>query len=136
MIIQLELFIFIIIINKNCANDQLLSKIDEYNDFCMKQSHVNPASIEAVKNHHFDDNDAKLKEHGYCFAKKLNFLNDDGGLQVDVIRAKLTDKLKSTKIADRLVNRCVRTRETGQETAYYLLKCLHINVPRGMDFVN
>nr|UYB94413.1 odorant-binding protein 11 [Lytta caraganae] len=137
MFAKITPFFLLTIIHKiNAMNVEQLAKINDYNQFCMVESHVNPEQIEAVKRNNFNDDDVKLRQHGYCFAKKLNFIDGRGNLQIDLIRSKLYEQLSSSKTeADELIAKCATIKATPEETAYHLLKCLHINVPRGTVYV-
>nr|AVI04885.1 putative odorant-binding protein 4 [Anthonomus grandis] len=59
-----------------------------------------------------------------CFSKKVGFQNQEGAVQRDVIEKKLGSIVEDKEIFDKLIKDCVVQKESPQETAFFIAKCM------------
>lgn len=74
--------------------------------------------------------DPKLKEHLFCFAKKVGFMNEAGEVQKDVIKAKITPDVGADEAAT-VTEKCGNIKSaTPQQTTVDVLKCYFENTSK------
>lgn len=64
--------------------------------------------------------DEKLKKHVLCVNRKLGFFNDDGEIQVEVIRKTIGEDIDNV---DELVEKCTVDKGSPEDTAFSFAKC-------------
>ncbi|RZC37080.1 PBP GOBP domain containing protein [Asbolus verrucosus] len=116
------------VVGVQALTDEQKEKIKAYHKDCSAESGVDQDLISKARKGEFVD-DAKLKEHLFCFSKKAGFQNDAGDIQEDVIRTKLNAELKDLDATNKLITKCAVKKDTPQQTAFDTIKCYYENTP-------
>lgn len=89
---------------------------------CQKQTGASEELILKTRKGEYAD-DPKLKEHLLCFAKKLGFINEEGEIQADAIKARGSGDIPAD-ILQQATDKCAGlTADTLQQTIFDVLKC-------------
>ncbi|KAL3288144.1 hypothetical protein HHI36_002592 [Cryptolaemus montrouzieri] len=118
-----------IFVATQALTDEQIHKLDTYREDCAKHTGVDKELAIKARNGDFVE-DEKLKEHLYCFSKKIGFQNEAGDLQLDVIRQKLAQEIKDTKVLEDVVKKCAVKKDTPQETSFQVAKCYSEHKPK------
>lgn len=102
-------------------------KISEYRSGCIAQTKVDPERANQLRTGGFVDDDLKLKQYAACILKKLGIQNEDGSINHDILKKILVGNEK--EVQD-LVEKCLITKPTPEETAYESYKCVYQNSPK------
>lgn len=106
--------------------DEQKQKLQEHNKACIAESEVDPELVKKFRQGDFAD-DPKLKLFAFCMSKKLNFQNEAGDINTDVVEAKLTAALGDAAAAKELVQKCLVKKDTSEDTAFETIKCYFQN---------
>lgn len=102
--------------------DEQKAKLVQYYNDCLASTQVDKEVVAKARRGEFSD-DPKLKEFFGCMFKKAGFQNDDGEIQVDVIRQKMPDDVDKAE-ADKVIAACQDKKGgTPAETAFEVYKC-------------
>nr|AKK25143.1 odorant binding protein 19 [Dendroctonus ponderosae] len=95
---------------------------------CVAETGADPELIKAARQGKFAD-DAKLKAFALCMSKKSGFQNEAGEIQSDVVKQKLGLAIGDEAAAKKLVEKCLVSKGSGEETAIETFKCYYENTP-------
>lgn len=113
--------------------DEQKAKVQAISTLCREQSGVNEELILKARRGEYTD-DEKLKEHLFCFSKKLGFQNEAGVVQPAVINAKLSGYIPAD-VLKRATDKCEGlTADTPQQTAFDVLKCFSVESGARISF--
>nr|UNA06113.1 odorant binding protein 29 [Cylas formicarius] len=104
-----------------------LQIIMKHNPECQKESNAQQSMIMGVIQGQFVE-DPALKKHILCLGKKLNYIDEDGKFDADVIREKLAQSISDSGKIEDLIGKCLTEKETAEETAYQSIKCMFDNL--------
>ncbi|VEN49319.1 unnamed protein product [Callosobruchus maculatus] len=93
---------------------------------CKAVTGVNDALATGVMAGKFPD-DETLKKHLLCIYKKSGFMGDDGHIQKDVTQVIYETALKDEAKAEQLVDICAVEKDTPENTAFEMSKCVWDN---------
>ncbi|KAF7278587.1 general odorant-binding protein 56d-like [Rhynchophorus ferrugineus] len=96
-------------------------KILENRKQCIEETKVNPELIEKADQGNFVD-DNSLKCFTKCFYQKAGFVNDEGEVQLDVVKAKLPPQADKEQ-ALAIVEKCKIKGKDACDTVYLIHKC-------------
>lgn len=89
---------------------------------CREKTGVSEELILKARKGEFTD-DPKLKEHLFCFSKKIGFQNEAGEVQQDVIKAKIGGDVAAEDL-EKATQKCATIKSaTPEQTAFDVLKC-------------
>lgn len=91
------------------------------NQDCASESGLDEEVIEKALDGNLPE-DEKLKKHVLCVGKKMGFVNEEGEIQVDVVKEKLGDSVDD---AEELVKKCVEDKGNAEDTAFNFAKCAY-----------
>ncbi|KFB49731.1 odorant binding protein 24 [Anopheles sinensis] len=89
---------------------------------CVKETGILPKNAFRVLSGDFSVDTMKAKCFVRCFLDKAGFIDDDGVIQQDVIREKLTVGIEQSKVND-LLKKCVVEGDDVCDKAYQMYKC-------------
>ncbi|CAH1974549.1 unnamed protein product [Acanthoscelides obtectus] len=91
---------------------------------CLAQSKAKQDLVAKAKMGEFKE-DAALKNHMYCMAQKIGFMDNKG----EILKEKLKEKSKALigdqAAASKLVDACAQKRKDGPDTAFHTIKCFY-----------
>lgn len=95
---------------------------------CSVESHVQPDLLQKLRAGEFPAENEQLKNHVFCVAKKIGFINEAGEIQTTVLKTKLSTVIDPA-LADKLIEKCAVSSGNGAQTSYNAVKCFHDNTP-------
>nr|CAI5862182.1 unnamed protein product [Callosobruchus analis] len=93
---------------------------------CKAETGINDAVATGVMSGKFPD-DEVLKKHLVCIYKKSGFMTDDGHIQKDITEVIYEATLKDEAKAAKLVKICAVEKDTPEDTAFEMSKCVWEN---------
>uniref|UniRef100_A0A182SAX3 Uncharacterized protein n=1 Tax=Anopheles maculatus TaxID=74869 RepID=A0A182SAX3_9DIPT len=93
---------------------------------CVKETGILPKNAFRVLSGDFSIDTVKAKCFVKCFLDKAGFIDDEGVIQQDVIREKLTVGIEAGKVND-LIKKCSVEGTDACDTAYQMYKCFFSN---------
>ncbi|KAJ8970113.1 hypothetical protein NQ317_019659 [Molorchus minor] len=97
-------------------------KLSGHHKECITESGVDNELVSKARKGEFTE-DPKLKDHLFCLAKKIGFMNDSGDIKKDVLKTKVGSVVGDDSLADKLIDQCAVKKSSPQETAYETVKC-------------
>ncbi|KAJ8955677.1 hypothetical protein NQ318_008548 [Aromia moschata] len=99
-------------------------KLSGHHKACLAETGVDSDLVTKARKGEFSE-DPKLKEHIFCVAKKIGFVNDAGDFQKDVMKTKISAVLGDEALAEKYIAECAVSKGTPQETAFQAIKCYY-----------
>lgn len=96
----------------------------------MEETGISMELVQKMKSGELID-DPKVKAQLLCFSKKIGLQNDAGELQPDVIKAKLMSVTQDEAKAQEVMDKCLVTKDTPEDSVFETVKCLNQYVPKG-----
>nr|CAH7746642.1 unnamed protein product [Callosobruchus chinensis] len=96
---------------------------------CKAETGISDALATGVIAGKFPDDDV-LKKHLLCIYKKTGFFTDDGHIQKDITQVIYEATLKDETKAAQLVKICAVEKDTPENTAFEMSKCVWDNTKR------
>ncbi|KAJ8980115.1 hypothetical protein NQ317_010901 [Molorchus minor] len=109
-----------------------VKKLKAYHTACLNQTSANTSLIEAAGKGEFVE-DSRLKEYFLCLSKKIQFQNEDGEIQKNVLRQKMTEVFRDPLVTQQLIEKCAVKQDSPQNTAFNTLKCYYENTPNHVN---
>lgn len=91
---------------------------------CKSETNIDDGVATGVLAGNFID-DPVLKQHMFCMSKRLGIQNDDGEIQKEVVREKISQVLDDDEKVTEVTETCSVVRDTPEETAFELAKCIY-----------
>lgn len=92
---------------------------------CAKISGLSEKEIDKIHNYPRDGDDENMRKHLVCLVKKLNYLNEDGTLNTEAMRKKLTNLKITDDQMEKIMKDCITKKSTEEETVANYVKCKH-----------
>lgn len=113
---------FVPISCSQALTDEQKERIKGFSKECREATGVSEDLVMKARKGEFVD-DPKLKNHLFCFAKKVGFMNEAGEVQKDVIKAKITPDVGNEE-AVKVTEKCGSIkRDNPEQTTFDVLKC-------------
>nr|UNA06109.1 odorant binding protein 25 [Cylas formicarius] len=107
-----------------------LSKFKKIREQCMQETAVDPALVKKMQQHQFDE---KLKDFLFCTYTRLGYQNEAGEIQGENVKALIARKFNK-ELADQAEMLCFKMKNTPQDTALAVSKCLCEHAPKDANF--
>ncbi|RZC39145.1 PBP GOBP domain containing protein [Asbolus verrucosus] len=121
--------LFALIFSTYALTDEQKEKLNVYSKECKTQSGVTQDLIERGRNGELVD-DLTLKKQIVCVMKKIGMATASGELDVEYIRNRLKKVSGDDEEVERIIKKCVVTRDTPEQTAFEVSKCLLEQKPK------
>nr|AXO78385.1 odorant binding protein 7 [Xylotrechus quadripes] len=132
--VALVSLISVVLVAEAGLTDEQKQKLIAHHKECGAQSGVDNELVTKARKGEFID-DPKLKEHLFCVAKRIGFLNEAGVIQEQLLKSKLSAALGDEALAQKLVSECAIKKDTPQDTAYETVKCYFEKSPTHISIV-
>ncbi|VEN49320.1 unnamed protein product [Callosobruchus maculatus] len=91
---------------------------------CLAQSKAKQDLVAKAKMGEFKE-DPALKNHMYCMAQKIGFMDNKGEILKDKLKEKTKAIIGDQAAASKLVDACAQKRKDGPDTAFHTIKCFY-----------
>ncbi|CAH1974548.1 unnamed protein product [Acanthoscelides obtectus] len=117
-------------IHHSALMEQHEEKVKKLSEECISESGVTKEAVEKAWNGEFDEGDDKLKEHMFCFAKKMGSMSEEGKINEEAVKKVLSELVKDEGEVSAIMDKCVAEKDSPKDTAFEMSKCIHLSILR------
>ncbi|XP_044745333.1 uncharacterized protein LOC123307181 [Coccinella septempunctata] len=110
---------FLSLVSASSLDPEVVKKIHEE---CFKISHLPKEGLDKIRTGNVDLSDEAVKNHIFCYTKKVGFVNDDGILNGDLIKEKLALQVKDQGKVERYAKVCNKPKTPNEEVNLFAAK--------------
>ena len=104
--------------------------LEPYSKHCRDAIDVTPEDIKVSLNGEDRTEVPKLKAMALCVLKEIELINDDGEINVEQFKKLAKEVAASDEEAESVVAMCALQKDTPEETAFDIIRCLHEKWPQ------
>nr|AVH84918.1 odorant binding protein 11 [Harmonia axyridis] len=112
-------FTFLSLVVASSLDPEMVKKI---HGECFEISHLPRDSLDKIRAGQVDLTDLAVKEHLFCYTKKVGFVNDAGILNDDLIKKRLALQIKDENKVEEYAKICNAPKKEGEEVNYFAAK--------------